>query len=157
MPSEELEKVLELMKSRPVQPDLSIQEQRAQMEAMPEVKSASAQVRTLEYSRPSWRGLTFPARKVFPAWETPEDSNAVQAALTTARRVLGREPRIHRSAFASNGCATAGIFGIPTVGFGPADEVHSHTVEDQITLAQLEPAMAFFALFPRVYMEAAVG
>ncbi len=35
MPSEELEKVLELMKSRPVQPDLSIQEQRAQMEAMP--------------------------------------------------------------------------------------------------------------------------
>ncbi len=35
MPSKELEKVLELMKSRPVQPDLSIQEQRAQVEAMP--------------------------------------------------------------------------------------------------------------------------
>ena len=35
MPSEELEKVLELMKSRPVQPELSIQERRAQVEAMP--------------------------------------------------------------------------------------------------------------------------
>jgi len=35
MPSKELEKVLELMKSRPVQPNLSIQEQRAQTEAAP--------------------------------------------------------------------------------------------------------------------------
>ena len=35
MPSKELEKVLEIMRSRPVQPDLTIQEQRAQMEAMP--------------------------------------------------------------------------------------------------------------------------
>lgn len=35
MPSKELEKVLELMKARPVQPNLSIQEQRAQWDAMP--------------------------------------------------------------------------------------------------------------------------
>ena len=35
MPSEELEKVLELMKSRPVQPNLTIQEQREAFEAMP--------------------------------------------------------------------------------------------------------------------------
>ncbi|HEY33677.1 MAG TPA: alpha/beta hydrolase [Dehalococcoidia bacterium] len=34
MPSKELEKVLELMRSRPVQPNLTIQEQRAQTEAM---------------------------------------------------------------------------------------------------------------------------
>ena len=35
MPSKELEKVLELMKSRPVQPNLTIQEQREAFEAMP--------------------------------------------------------------------------------------------------------------------------
>jgi monoterpene epsilon-lactone hydrolase len=35
MPSKELEKVLEIMRSRPVQPNLTIQEQRAQTEAMP--------------------------------------------------------------------------------------------------------------------------
>ena len=51
------------------------------------------------------------------------------------------------------GCATAGMFGIPTVGFGPADELHSHTVNDQIPLAQLGPAMAFFAMFPQIYLE----
>ena len=72
--------------------------------------------------------------------------------METARRVLGRDPRLHRSAFSSNGCATAGMHGIPTVGFGTADEFHSHTVNDQIPLAQLQPAMAFYALFPEVYL-----
>ena len=67
--------------------------------------------------------------------------------------MLGREPRLHRSAFSSHGCAITGQFGIPTVGFGPADESHSHTVDDQIPLAQLEPAMAFYAMFPKVYLE----
>jgi putative selenium metabolism hydrolase len=128
-------------------------------DAMAEIRkvaSAAAEgseVRLLHYALPSWRGFTYPTDKVFPAWETAADSSAVRAALETAERVLGRSPRIHRSAFSSNGCATAGIFGIPTVGFGPADELRSHTVNDQIPLAQLEPAMAFFALFPQVFLE----
>jgi len=49
------------------------------------------------------------------------------------------------------------MFGIPTVGFGPADEVHSHTVNDQISLAQLEPAMAFYGLFSKTYLSLAQG
>jgi putative selenium metabolism hydrolase len=126
----------------------------AELEGLPEVQAAPAEVRLLEYDLPSWRGLVHTAKKYFPAWETPEDSPAVQAALLTAHRVLGREPRIHRSAFSSNGCATAGIFGIPTVGFGPADELHSHTINDQISLSQVEPAMAFYALFPELYLAA---
>jgi acetylornithine deacetylase/succinyl-diaminopimelate desuccinylase-like protein len=99
--------------------------------------------------------LTYPTEKVFPAWETAEDTAAVQAGLRAAQRVLGREPRIHRSAVSSTGCTTAGVFGIPTIGFGPADEVHSHTVDDQIPLAQLQPAMSFFAMFPGLYLAAA--
>jgi len=74
--------------------------------------------------------------------------------MDSAERVLERKPRIHRSAFSSNGCATAGMYGIPTIGFGPADELHSHTVNDQIPLAQLKPAMAFYAMYPSVYLEA---
>ncbi len=123
-----------------------------ELENLDAVRRADGEVRLLHYDEPSWRGFSYPTRKVFPAWETPEDSRSVRSAIATARRVLGREPRLTRSAFSSHGCATAGIFGIPTVGFGPADEVHSHTVNDQIPLAQLEPAMEFFALFPQVYL-----
>lgn len=124
----------------------------AELAALPEVQHSGASVRLIHYDAPSWRGLTYPVEKVFPAWETPEDSRAFLAAMATARSVLGREPRRHRSAFSSNGCVTAGMFGIPTIGFGPADEVHSHTVNDQIPLAQLQPAMAFFAMFPELYV-----
>ena len=124
----------------------------AELRGLPEVQAAAAEVRVLHYGASSWRGLSYPTSKVFPAWETAEGSPAVQAAFTTAERVLGRQPRLHRSAFSSHGCATAGMFGIPTIGFGPADEVHSHTVNDQISLAQLEPAMAFYGLFPTTYL-----
>ena len=124
-----------------------------QLRNLPEVQANDATVRVLEYKEPSWRGLVYPTTKSFPAWETAPDTPAVRAALETARRVLGREPRIHRSNFSSNGCTTAGMFGIPTVGFGPADEVHSHSVNDQIPLVQLQPAMAFYALLPHVYRE----
>lgn len=126
----------------------------AQINRVCEEAGAEADVRLLHYDLPSWRGFTYPTDKVFPAWETPAESPAVSAAMSAAERVLGRKPRIHRSAFSSHGCATSGLFGIPTVGFGPADELYSHTVNDQIPLTQLEPAMAFFAMYPQVYLEA---
>ena len=132
-------------------PDGAIEEIRS----LAAVADAEAEVVLLDYNQPSWRGFAYPTEKVFPAWATPADSAAVQAAMTAARTVLGREPRIHRSKFSSSGCTTAGVFGIPTVGFGPADELHSHTVHDQIALAQLQPAMAFYAMFPVIYLAAA--
>jgi len=125
----------------------------AQIREVVGAASEGSEVRLLHYGLPSWRGFTYPTDKVFPAWETPADGSAVGAAMATAGKVLERSPRIHRSAFSSNGCATAGIYGIPTIGFGPADELHSHTVNDQIPLAQLEPAMAFYAIYPRMYLE----
>jgi putative selenium metabolism hydrolase len=127
----------------------------AQIRQLPEVEVAGAEVRLLNYEQPSWRGFTYPTEKFFPAWETADDGPAYGAASIAAERVLGRKPRVHRSTFSSHGCATAGMFGIPTIGFGPADEVHSHTINDQISLAQLEPAMAFYALYPEVYLEVA--
>ncbi|HHQ48171.1 MAG TPA: YgeY family selenium metabolism-linked hydrolase [Acidobacteria bacterium] len=123
-----------------------------ELEGLPAVQAVDAEIEVLHYDKPSWKGLKYPTPKCFPAWETPEDSPAVRAALATAGSVLGRTPRIHRSNFSSNACATAGMFGIPTVGFGPADEVHSHSVNDQIPLVQLQPAMAFYALFPSFYL-----
>jgi len=123
-----------------------------QVQGLPEVQAAGAEVRLLQYAEPSWRGLEYPTEKIFPAWETADDSPVFQAAQITARGILGREPRLHRSAFSSHGCATAGLFNIPTIGFGPANEKDSHTVNDQISLAQLQPAMAFYSLFPQVYV-----
>ena len=122
-----------------------------QLSGLPEVAAARAEVRLLRWESPSWRGLVYPTDMFFPAWETPAEGAIVLASVETARQVLGREPRFSRSAFSSNACATAGMFSIPTIGFGPADEIHSHTNMDQVPLAQLVPAMAFYATLPLAY------
>jgi acetylornithine deacetylase/succinyl-diaminopimelate desuccinylase-like protein len=42
---------------------------------------------------------------------------------------------------------------IPTIGFGPGEERHTHSAEDQVRADDLWKASAFYALFPFVYSE----
>jgi len=44
-----------------------------------------------------------------------------------------------------------GLMGIPTIGFGPANEVYAHSVDDQVPADHLVKAAAFYAAFPRIY------
>jgi len=46
------------------------------------------------------------------------------------------------------------MFGIPTVGFGPGNEIHAHTPEDQCPVEDLTRAAHFYAEFPRLFVEA---
>ena len=68
-------------------------------------------------------------------------------------RVLGTSPRLHRWGFSTNGVATRGMFGIPTIGFGPANEIHAHGPDDQCPVAHLTRAAGFYAMFPAAYLE----
>jgi acetylornithine deacetylase/succinyl-diaminopimelate desuccinylase-like protein len=46
------------------------------------------------------------------------------------------------------------MFGVPTVGFGPADERYAHTPDDQCPIAHLTREMAFYAAFPQAWLAA---
>jgi len=122
-----------------------------QIRLLEEVKKSNARVEISSFRIRSWKGLEKEGRKVFSAWETTEDSDVFRAAARTARSVLGRPPTHQSSAFSSNACTISGIHRIPAIGFGPASEEFSHSASDQIPLAQLVPAMAFFAGLPGVY------
>jgi knotted carbamoyltransferase YgeW len=67
---------------------------------------------------------------------------ARHAADTTACR---------RKVIWASGVATCGVFGVPTVGVGPATEVHAHTGEDQRPIEHVTLAAPFYARFPREY------
>jgi acetylornithine deacetylase/succinyl-diaminopimelate desuccinylase-like protein len=47
------------------------------------------------------------------------------------------------------------MFGIPSVGFGPANEVHAHAPDDQCPVEHLTLAAMFYARFPACYVQAA--
>lgn len=118
---------------------------------LPSVKAANAKVRILNYDVPSYKGTRYPTQKFYPTWQLDESHKAVQSAIVAARAVLGREPVVDKWVFSTNGVATAGMFNVPTIGFGPANEIHAHSSLDQCPVEHLEKAVAFYASFVDTY------
>jgi putative selenium metabolism hydrolase len=124
----------------------------AQIEALDSVTRAGATVTVLDYAREAYTGLVYPTKKYYPTWVMDDDHRAVRAAVRTAEAALGRRPVVDKWTFSTNGIATCGMFGIPTVGFGPANEIHAHSPEDQCPIEHLTVAARFYALFGAAYV-----
>ncbi|MFH1011228.1 MAG: YgeY family selenium metabolism-linked hydrolase [bacterium] len=125
-----------------------------QIRMLASVKQVQAEVRLLDYRLPTWRGMVYPTESYFPAWTTPEDSRAIRCACVAHEKLFGKPARLGCWAFSTNGVATAGLLGIPTIGFGPASEAHAHAPTDQIPLCHLPHAVAFYMAYPDAYISA---
>ncbi len=101
----------------------------------------------LMYDKPSYTGFVFPLEKVYPAWLVEEDHPFVQAGLETLK-ALGRPAESGKWNFSTNGIYWAGKAGIPSIGYGPGQEEHAHTVLDQVSLEDVVQSTAFYALLP---------
>lgn len=110
-----------------------------------------ASVEILKYSVASYRGLVYETEKYYPTWALEESHPLCSAGRETCRRILGKEAEVGKWSFSTNGVATMGMMGIPTIGFGPANEVFAHTVDDQVPADDLVKAAAFYAGFPGIY------
>jgi acetylornithine deacetylase/succinyl-diaminopimelate desuccinylase-like protein len=42
--------------------------------------------------------------------------------------------------------------GIPTIGFGPSNEAHTHIAQEQVRLDDVVPATRFYALLPALLL-----
>jgi putative selenium metabolism hydrolase len=122
-----------------------------QIEALDSVRAAGATVTVLDYARPAYTGLVYPTKKYYPTWLLAEDHPAVVAGVRAAEAALGAPPVVGKWGFPTNGIATCGLFGVPTIGFGPGNEIYAHTPDDQCPIAHLTVAAAFYALFPVEY------
>jgi len=129
--------------------------------AVAEVKEAvrragvKAEVEVLRYDTPSYTGLRYPTEKYYPTWVLEERHPACKAAVAAYREALGGKPKVDKWTFSTNGVATMGMFKIPTVGFGPANEIYAHSVDDQVPVEHLVKAAAFYAAFPRQFVKQA--
>ena len=102
----------------------------------------------LIYDEPSYTGFTFPLDKIYPAWALAEDDPFVQAGQQTGEALWGSMPPSYKWNFSTNGIYWQGKAGIPSIGFGPGDEVHAHTVIDQVPLDDVVRATEWYALLP---------
>jgi len=133
----------------------SVESAREELVALPAVQDGDASVELLRYDGKAYTGLTLSTDKYFPTWVTPADHPSVAAGVEAGERAMGRTPDVGRWVFSTNGVSSAGKLGIPTIGFGPANEIHAHSVDDQCPIDDLWIASAWYAAFPERYMAAA--
>ncbi len=114
-----------------------------------EAVAGDAEVRVLVHEAEAWTGKRVNMEKYFPTWVLEENHPAVRAAAAAAEEVIEREPEIGRWTFSTNGVYTAGIEGVPTLGFGPAEEEYTHSVEDRVSEDDLLAAILFYASYPQ--------
>ncbi|KLO21679.1 peptidase [Marinitoga sp. 1155] len=113
----------------------------------------NAEIVELTYSKPAYTGIEYPVEKYFPTWVLEENSDVVQAAKEAYIKTFGKEPLIDKWTFSTNGIATAGVYNIPTVGFGPGDEKYAHAPNEKVKIEHLVKAAAFYANFPKTLVE----
>ncbi len=122
-----------------------------EIEDLPSVRAAGAEVVVLDYAVPSWRGLTYATRKYYPTWLLPEDHPLLQVGTATYEQLFGEAPEVGRWVFSTNGVAVMGMHGIPCIGFGPGNEVFAHMATEQIPVEHLVKAAAWYAAFTGAY------
>ncbi len=123
----------------------------AELEALPHL--GDAEVELLKYDAVSWRGTRARQDKYYPTWVLDEDHPLVQGVAAAAEEVLGAEPPISRWWFSTNGVATMGAYGIPTVGFAPGREELAHTTQERVSVEDLLKATAVYSRIPEILVE----
>jgi putative selenium metabolism hydrolase len=118
-----------------------------EVEQLPSVRAAGADVFMPEYEVTTHTGLVYPAKPYYPPWLMSESDPLVRAAIEAYRGQFEEEARLSTWGFSTNGVTTKGVFDIPTIGFGPGAEEHAHTSSDQVAVDDLFKAMAFYTAF----------
>ena len=83
------------------------------------------------------------------SWLEREDAPITRAAKTAFWTAFDRHAEMSTWVFSTNGTVTRGVFGIPTIGFGPGDEAYAHAPNERVRIDELVSAAAFYAAFPR--------
>jgi putative selenium metabolism hydrolase len=104
-----------------------------------------AEVEVTGYQATSYTGYVCRVRESYPAWVMAEDHPLVTAVVDTVREQLKRRPQVVCWDFSTEGAYTAGVAGIPTVGFGPGDPRQAHTADEHIRLSDVYSAAEVYA------------
>ena len=121
----------------------------AEVRALP--GAGDAEIEILTYDVPSYTGLRYPMEKYYPTWVLDESNPLAKAAVATFHGLWDREPVVDKWTFSTNGVASMGLLGVPTIGFGPGEEEVAHSVAERVPIRHLVEAAQFYAAFPLIY------
>jgi len=111
------------------------------------LKGMNAKVEVLNYSEKAYTGLEYGMEKYYPTWKMAEDHEVVQAGVKAFKNLFNKNVKVDKWTFSTNGIMTCGTYGIPTIGFGPGNEVLAHAPNEKVPVNDLVTASAFYAGF----------
>lgn len=111
------------------------------------VAGMNAKVEVLDYSEKAYTGLEYGMEKYYPTWKLPETHELVQTGINTFTKLFKTKPNVDKWTFSTNAVTITGIYGIPTIGFGPGNEVLAHAPNEKVAIDDLVKASAFYAGF----------
>ena len=112
-------------------------------------EGVDASIRVDEYQATTYTGVGVTARQEYAAWATSANHPLVATASSVIERTLGYLPRVTRWEFSTDGVYTAGVAGLPTIGFGPGEERYAHTSDEQVRVQDLQAAAQVYAELAR--------
>jgi putative selenium metabolism hydrolase len=125
---------------------------RQEIESLHSFREAEAKIIIPDYDVASYRGLQYKMQKYYATWMLEEKHPLLKTATALFEDIYQKKAVTGKWGFSTNGVSTAGIFNIPTFGFGPANEIYAHTVDDQCPVEHLTEAMKFYTAFPKYYV-----
>lgn len=111
------------------------------------VRDMPAIVKVLHYDGKAFNGLEYGMEKYYPTWKIEETHPAVQTGIKAYEAIVGRPPIVGKWTFSTNGVMTNGFYKIPTIGFGPGNEVLAHAPDEKVPVSDLVTASAFYAAY----------
>lgn len=116
----------------------------------PEFKAVAEIV---EASQDCYTGASLSGQRFFPAWVLAENHPLVDGSLQSLRQA-GLRPALTKYSFCTNGSYSAGIAGLPTIGFGPGREDGAHVVDENMEIEHLlGAAVGYQAIASRFLIE----
>jgi putative selenium metabolism hydrolase len=108
------------------------------------IKGYNAKVELLDFSEKAFTGLEYGMAKYYPTWTLSVDHELIQTGIKTFKALFGKEPKVDKWTFSTNGIMTCGVYGIPTIGFGPGNEILAHAPNEKVPVSDLVAASAFY-------------
>jgi putative selenium metabolism hydrolase len=116
-----------------------------------EVVPADAKVEVLYYEGKAYTGKTYGMEKYYPTWVMDESSPVVKTGVKTYTDLFAKAPVVDKWTFSTNGVMTCGMYEIPTIGFGPGNEIYAHAPNEKTPVEDLIMASAFYAYFVQIW------
>jgi putative selenium metabolism hydrolase len=108
---------------------------------------SDAEASVLYYEGKAFTGLNYGMEKYYPTWKIEESSEIVQKGIEAYTLLYSAAPRVDKWTFSTNGVAINGMHKIPTIGFGPGNEVMAHAPNEKVPVNDLVVASAFYTMF----------